>query len=90
MCSFLLTISEESDKMLSVGILGEKMSDEFLLGGIFMIFAVMGFLNPVFGVILSAIILGEGSIINYRSVIALVLVCVGICIVYWKESDKKL
>lgn len=52
--------------------------------------AVMGFLNPVFGVILSAIILGEGSIINYRSVIALVLVCVGICIVYWKESDKNL
>lgn len=44
--------------------------------------AVMGFLNPVFGVILSAIILNEGNIINYRSVIALVLVCIGICVVY--------
>lgn len=51
--------------------------------------AVMGFLNPVFGVILSALILGEGNVINYRSLIALVLVCVGICIVYWKEKEGK-
>ena len=48
--------------------------------------AIMGFLNPVFGVILSAIILNEGSVINYRSLVALVLVCVGICIVYWKKA----
>lgn len=48
--------------------------------------AVMGFLNPVFGVILSAIILKEGDIINYRSIIALVLVCIGICIVYWNKK----
>lgn len=48
--------------------------------------AVMGFLNPVFGVILSAIILKEGDIINYRSVIALILVCIGIFIVYWREK----
>ena len=51
--------------------------------------AVMGFLNPVFGVILSAIILKEGDIINYRSIIALVLVCIGICVVYWKEKSKQ-
>lgn len=51
--------------------------------------AVMGFLNPVFGVILSAIILEEGDIINYRSVIALVLVCIGICVVYWKDQQNK-
>lgn len=50
--------------------------------------AVMGFLNPVFGVILSAIILKEGDIINYRSVIALILVCIGICIVYWNGKRK--
>lgn len=47
--------------------------------------AVMGFLNPVFGVILSAIILNEGDIINLRSIVALILVCVGICVVYMKE-----
>lgn len=47
--------------------------------------AVMGFLNPVFGVILSAIILSEGDIINLRSIVALILVCVGICVVYMKE-----
>lgn len=51
--------------------------------------AVMGFLNPVFGVILSAIILKEGDIINYRSIIALILVCIGICIVYWNGKPKK-
>ena len=48
--------------------------------------AVMGFLNPVFGVILSAIILKEGNAISYRSIIALILVCIGICIVYWKDT----
>lgn len=51
--------------------------------------AVMGFLNPVFGVILSAIILNEGNIINYRSLIALALVCAGICIVYWKQKGPE-
>ena len=51
--------------------------------------AVMGFLNPVFGVILSAIILNEGDIVNYRSVIALVLVCIGIFIVYWNGNLSK-
>lgn len=50
--------------------------------------AIMGFLNPVFGVILSAIILNEGSVLNYRSVVALVLVCIGICIVYRKGETN--
>ena len=50
--------------------------------------AVMGFLNPVFGVILSAIILNEGNVLNSRSIIALVLVCIGICIVYWNPAKK--
>lgn len=51
--------------------------------------AVMGFLNPVFGVILSAIILHEGNIINSRSIIALILVCIGICVVYLKEGTMQ-
>ena len=51
--------------------------------------AVMGFLNPVFGVILSAIILKEGDIVNERSIIALILVCIGICIVYRKNPERK-
>ena len=51
--------------------------------------AVMGFLNPVFGVVLSAIILKEGDIINYRSVIALILVCIGICVVYWNKRVQQ-
>lgn len=50
--------------------------------------AVMGFLNPVFGVILSALILREGDVVNGRSVLALVLVCIGICVVYWKSTKK--
>lgn len=51
--------------------------------------AVMGFLNPVFGVILSAIILKEGDVLNLRSIVALVLVCIGICVVYWKQKNSK-
>lgn len=49
--------------------------------------AVMGFLNPVFGVILSAIILKEGNIVNFKSLIALTLVCIGICVVYRKRKN---
>ncbi len=49
--------------------------------------AVYGFMNPVFGVILSALLLGEGSdILNIRSLIALLLVCGGIIIVNKKEE----
>lgn len=44
--------------------------------------AVFGFMNPVFGVILSAILLQEGKqAFGARSLIALVLVCIGIYIV---------
>ncbi len=51
--------------------------------------AVMGFLNPVFGVILSALILQEGQqAFHIRSLIALVLVCIGICIVHWRFSGQ--
>lgn len=43
--------------------------------------AVFGFMNPVFGVLLSALILGERDVIGIKSLTALVLVSVGIWIV---------
>lgn len=39
---------------------------------------IFGFTNPIFGVILSTFVLHEGGIFNVRSMIALILVCVGI------------
>lgn len=48
--------------------------------------AIFGFTNPVFGVLLSAWWLGESSQeLGWNAVIALVLVCIGICIVNSKE-----
>ena len=55
---------------------------------------VYGFMNPVFGVILSALILGETEqAFGFKSLIALMLVCIGIFIVNRKDqiscqSDK--
>lgn len=43
--------------------------------------AVFGFMNPVFGVLLSALLLGETGMLGWSCVMALVLVCVGIYIV---------
>lgn len=43
--------------------------------------AVFGFMNPVFGVLLSAILLNEQGSISYISIISLILVCLGIYIV---------
>lgn len=43
--------------------------------------AVFGFMNPVFGVILSAVLLKEGALLNVISVLSLALVCIGIYIV---------
>lgn len=47
--------------------------------------AVFGFMNPVFGVILSAILLKEGSTLSGSAIIALLLVCLGI---YAAQSNK--
>jgi len=49
--------------------------------------AVFGFMNPVFGVILSAILLKEsGQISGVQTIISLILVCIGIYVVnYGKE-----
>lgn len=43
--------------------------------------AVLGFMNPVCGVILSAVLLGETDSLSVMPVAALVLVCMGIYIV---------
>lgn len=48
--------------------------------------AVFGFSNPVFGVLLSAVLLGEGNIIDLRCLLALVLVCGGIYLVNKKTN----
>jgi drug/metabolite transporter (DMT)-like permease len=42
--------------------------------------AVFNFLIPVFGAVLSAIFLGE-SVLEWKNLLALVLVCIGIALV---------
>lgn len=49
--------------------------------------AIFGFTNPVFGVLLSAWWLGESSReLGINAIAALLLVCIGICIVNWKKE----
>ena len=49
--------------------------------------AIFGFANPVFGVLLSAWWLGEGtSELGWNALAALILVCIGICIVNFKKE----
>lgn len=51
--------------------------------------AVFGFMNPVFGVILSAVLLKESGTIGVMCVVSLLLVCAGIYIVNKAESNTK-
>ena len=52
--------------------------------------AVTGFMNPVFGVLLSALMLGEtAEAFNVKSLASLILVCVGIYAVNANFSGKK-
>lgn len=52
--------------------------------------AVFGFMNPVFGVILSAILLKEGGqAAGGKSLLALLLVCIGIYIVNRTKGEQK-
>lgn len=48
--------------------------------------AVFGFMNPVFGVLLSALLLKEYQMIGPMSIISLILVCLGIYIVNKEKS----
>ena len=50
--------------------------------------SIYGFANPVFGVILSTIILSEGNAFGGKSLIALVCVCIGIFIVNYVPKSK--
>ena len=51
--------------------------------------AIFGFTNPVFGVLLSAWWLGEGSAeLGWNALLALILVCIGICIVNVKFEKQ--
>lgn len=52
--------------------------------------AIFGFTNPIFGVLLSAWWLGEGGKeLGVKAVIALLLVCIGICIVNINPGSNK-
>jgi drug/metabolite transporter (DMT)-like permease len=51
--------------------------------------AVFGFMNPVFGVILSAILLREEGSLSFISIVALLLVCLGIYIVNVNRKGNK-
>ena len=49
--------------------------------------AVFGFMNPVFGVLLSAVLLGETNVVSPAVVVAaLVLVSLGIVVVNRREG----
>ena len=50
--------------------------------------AVFGFCTPIFGVILSALILKEGASFDLKNLLALLLVCVGIIIVNYKKKSE--
>ena len=50
--------------------------------------AVFGFCTPIFGVILSAVILGESTSFQLKTLIALMFVCVGIIIVNYKKKQE--
>lgn len=50
--------------------------------------AVFGFCTPIFGVILSALILKEGASFDLKNLLALLLVCIGIIIVNYKKKSE--
>jgi len=50
---------------------------------------VYGFINPVIGVLLSALLLHERDALGFRAVIALLLVCAGIFIVNGKKDNNQ-
>ena len=52
--------------------------------------AVFGFCTPVFGVILSALLLGESTSFQLKTIAALVFVCIGIIIVNYRKKEENL
>lgn len=51
--------------------------------------AIYGFTTPVCGAVLSSLVLNEGTIFSMKSLVALVLVCIGIFSVNYQKSEKK-
>ena len=52
--------------------------------------AIFGFSNPMFGVILSAVLLGEkNQAFTLRGMTALILVCIGVLLVNMSPSEEK-
>lgn len=51
--------------------------------------AVFGFFTPIFGVILSALILREGTSFDLKTIAALLLVCIGIIAVNYEKRKRK-
>lgn len=52
---------------------------------------IFGFMNPIFGVLLSALLLGEGEqAFNPRSLLSLILVCLGILVVNLSPKSRSL
>lgn len=49
--------------------------------------AVFGFMNPVFGFLLSALLLKEGDAVNVAAIASLLLVCAGIYIVNHEKNE---
>ena len=52
--------------------------------------AVYGFMNPIFGALLSAIFLQESKLLSFRSLLSLVLVALGIILVNVKMPAENL
>ncbi len=50
--------------------------------------AVFGFMNPVFGVVLSALLLPEASALGIMSLVSLLLICAGIFIVNFERNKR--
>lgn len=51
--------------------------------------SIFGFLNPVFGVIMSMLLLGEsGREFGFKGLLALLLVCAGVLVVNFREREK--
>ena len=48
--------------------------------------AVFGFCTPIFGVILSALILGESTSFQFKTLLALIFVCIGIVVVNYRKK----
>ena len=52
--------------------------------------SIFGFMNPVIGVILSALLLGEGDVLGIKHILSLILISLGIALVNVKRRERKI